>query len=139
MSESGISHDDIVRAGFIPFDLRGPKIPTKYDDPSVPLPPLPDVRRDPLRDGEVLVEQPFEDDEEWHEAEGRYGIVVPRLTWNKYRRLRTQLRRLEAKMMEGERYDGRPIPTDEERREALGRNSFLIPMYQPLRNRFPRS
>ena len=138
MSESGISHDDIVRAGFIPFDLRGPKIPTKYDDPSVPLPPLPDVRRDPLRDSEVLVEQPFEDGDEWHEAEG-YGIVVPLELWSKYLRFRAQVVAIEAQMSECERYTDAPIPTDKERREALGRGSFFIPMYQPLRNRFPRS
>lgn len=121
-------------SSFVPFDL----LPADYtDDPSVPLPPLPDVRRTPLTADEVLVEEAWEEAQEWHETE-RYGRVVPRDLWNRYQRLRRQVSRIEAQMQEGERYDGRPIPTDEERREALGRGSFLIPMFQPLRNRLSR-
>jgi hypothetical protein len=64
---------------------------------------------------------------------------VPRELWNRYERLRHQIQRIEAQMLECERYDGRPIPTDEERRAALARGAFLMPRFIPLRNRFPRS
>jgi hypothetical protein len=129
---------DPIKSGFIPFDLLGPKLPSKYDDPSVPLPPLPDVRRTPLTADEVLVEEGWEDDQEWHETDGYYGRVVPRALWDKYRRLRAQLARMEGQMSKCERYTEAPIPTDEERRAALGRGSLLMPAFQPLRNRLSR-
>jgi hypothetical protein len=132
-----VTQIDPIKSGFVPYDLL-PATPPDYSDPSVPLPPLPDVRRTPLTDDEVLVEEGWEEDQEWHETE-TYGRVVPRELWNRYERLRHQIQRIEAQMLEGERYDGRPILTDEERREALGRGSFLMPTFQPLRNKISRT
>ena len=59
-------------SSFVPFDL----LPADYtDDPSVPLPPLPDVRRTPLTADEVLVVEGW-DDEGWSETtEYRLSLI----------------------------------------------------------------
>jgi hypothetical protein len=64
--------------------------------------------------------------------------VVSRQLWDRYNRLKHQVMRLEEELSKGERYDGRPIPTDEERRAALARGRFLMPAFTPLRNRLRR-